>query len=281
VDSAPAAAAPRRDVPPPFGRIVCGVDGSRSDHLAVEQAVALAGASTALVFACVRESHGVGPTAQATISTDRADRALRQAVKAAREAGIDSAGEILSGREPSPVLLEEASRSDLLVLASHSGSRAEGIALGDTASAAVHRAKVPVLIARRPPEGAPFPKRILIATDGSADAERAVELSARVGHRYGSRVYLLSVDPGPHGDPKRIAVEAANLTAELGAEPAVLRASGHAHERIIDTAVRESVSLVAVGSRGLTGVHALGSVSERVAHRAPCSVLVARPARRD
>lgn len=37
-----------------------------------------------------------------------------------------------------------------------------------------------------------------------------------------------------------------------------------------------SVDLVVVGSRGLHGLTALGSVSERVAHRADCSVLVAR-----
>jgi nucleotide-binding universal stress UspA family protein len=36
--------------------------------------------------------------------------------------------------------------------------------------------------------------------------------------------------------------------------------------------------LVVVGSRGLHGVQALGSVSERVAHRAVCSVLVVRGA---
>jgi nucleotide-binding universal stress UspA family protein len=44
----------------------------------------------------------------------------------------------------------------------------------------------------------------------------------------------------------------------------------------VKTAANERVTLVAVGSRGLTGVRALGSVSERVAHQAPCSVLVAR-----
>ena len=32
--------------------------------------------------------------------------------------------------------------------------------------------------------------------------------------------------------------------------------------------------LLVLGSRGLRGVHALGSVSERAAHRAGCSVLV-------
>jgi nucleotide-binding universal stress UspA family protein len=136
---------------------------------------------------------------------------------------------------------------------------------------------VPVLLARRPPEGVLFPERILVATDGSADAERAVALTARIGHRHRSGVHLLSVDPGPHGDPKRISVDAVNLTAELGHEPTMLRASGHADEQILKVADEESVSLVAVGSRGLTGLRALGSVSERVAHRAHCSVLVARP----
>lgn len=276
--SAAASASARRDVPPPFGRIVCGVDGSRSGHLAVEQSIALAGPSTALVFVCVRERRGAGATRQATISAERADQALREAVQAAREAGIDAVAEVLPGHDPRRVLLDEASRSDLLVVASHGGSRAGGIAIGSTASAAVHRATVPVLVARRPPDGIAFPKRILVATDGSADAGRAVELTARIGHRFRSSVYLLSVDPGPHGDPKRIAVDAVDLTAELGGEPTVLRASGHADEHILATAAAESVSLVAVGSRGLTGLRALGSVSERVAHGAPCSVLVARPA---
>lgn len=275
---AAASASGRRDVPPPFGRIVCGVDGSRSAHVAVEQSIALAGENTALVFVCVRESRGAGATRQTTISDDRADSALREAVAAAGEAGIDAVAEILPGHDPRQVLLDEASRSDLLVVASHGGSRAGGIAIGSTASAAVHRARVPVLVARRPPEGVDFPKRILVATDGSADAERAVELTARIGHRHGARVYILSVDPEPHGDPKRIAVDAVDLAAELGGKPIVLRESGRADEHILKAAAEESVSLVAVGSRGLTGLRALGSVSERVAHRARSSVLVARPA---
>ena len=37
-----------------------------------------------------------------------------------------------------------------------------------------------------------------------------------------------------------------------------------------------NADIVVVGSRGLHGLKALGSVSERVAHQAPCSVLVVR-----
>ena len=245
--------------------------------MAVEQAIALSGPSTALVFVCVREARGAGATRQTTISADRADAALGDAVAVAREAGIDAAAEILPGHDPRTVLLDEASRSDLLVVASHGGSRAGGIALGSTASAADHRATVPVLIARRPPVGVAFPGRILVATDGSPHAARAVELTARIGHRHRASVYLLSVDPAPHGDPPHIAVDTVDLTAALGKQPTVLRVSGHADESILQAATSERIALLAVGSRGLSGARALGSVSERVAHRAPCSVLVARP----
>jgi nucleotide-binding universal stress UspA family protein len=41
-------------------------------------------------------------------------------------------------------------------------------------------------------------------------------------------------------------------------------------------AAAADADLVIVGSRGLHGVRSLGSVSERVAHEASCSVLVAR-----
>ncbi|HEX2415608.1 MAG TPA: universal stress protein [Thermoleophilaceae bacterium] len=186
--STPASTGARREVPPPFGRIVCGTDGSRSARLAVEQAIALSGPATALVFVCVREAGGVGATRRATITAERADQVL------------------------------------------------------------------------------PFPERPLVATDGSRDARRAVELAARIGrrHRFARR-------------PKRIAVDAVDLTAELGVEPTVIRAHGHPADVILDTAAREGVSLAVLGSRGLSGIRALGSVSERVAHRARCSVLVARP----
>jgi nucleotide-binding universal stress UspA family protein len=276
--SAPETTGRRKEIPPPFGRIVCGLDGSRSSSIAAEQAIALSGAGTALVFVCIREERGAGATRQTTITTERAESALETAVKAAHEAGVDAAAEILRGHDPRAVLLDEASRSDLLVVASHGGSRAIGIAFGSTASAAVHRAQVPVLVARRPPEGVGFPERILLASDGSAGAERAVELAARIGHANRASVYLLCVDPEPHGDPTRTATEAADLAAALGREPTVVRESGEPSERILELAASEKVTLIAVGSRGLTGARALGSVSERVAHRAPCSVLVARPA---
>jgi len=47
-------------------------------------------------------------------------------------------------------------------------------------------------------------------------------------------------------------------------------------EALIERAAEVDADLLVVGSRGVHGMAALGSVSERVAHRAGCSVLVVR-----
>jgi nucleotide-binding universal stress UspA family protein len=276
MSSAREAVGSRHDVPPEFGRIVCGIDASRTSPVAAEQAIALSGAGTALVFVCVREERGAGATHQATIAMERARTALERAVHAAHEAGVDASAEILPGNDPGAVLLDQASRADLLVVASHGRSRVDAIVLGSTAAAAVHHAEVPVLVARRPPQGVEFPREILVASDGSPGAGRPVELAARIGRAHRSDVYLLSVDPHPHGDPRRLATEIADLTAALGRRPTVIRERGKPSERIVQLASSERVSLVVLGSRGLTGIRAVESVSERVAQDASCSVLVAR-----
>jgi nucleotide-binding universal stress UspA family protein len=44
----------------------------------------------------------------------------------------------------------------------------------------------------------------------------------------------------------------------------------------IEALTRLETDLLVIGSRGLQGIKSLGSVSERVAHEARCSVLVVR-----
>jgi nucleotide-binding universal stress UspA family protein len=56
--------------------------------------------------------------------------------------------------------------------------------------------------------------------------------------------------------------------------PRLERRHGHPVEVLL--AAADNADLVVLGSRGLHGLPALGSVSERVAHRATCSVLVVR-----
>jgi len=83
----------------------------------------------------------------------------------------------------------------------------------------------------------------------------------------------LGTRPGVPG----LAVAASRATAdvEAGGELSALEVDEREPvEALLDAAGR--CDLLVLGARGLRGVRALGSVSERVAHRASSSVLVVR-----
>ena len=232
---------------PLFRRILCGVDGSPAAREAVVQAAALARPGSRIELMAVSCERGSGPNAQALLSHARAAEALDAAAKLADRPGIEVISTHRCEGSAAHALLAEAPRHDLLVLGSHGNSRAEGIMFGSTVTRAVHAAHLPVLVARRAPSDAPFPTRVLVGAEGSENAEAAVAAATEIARVFGSRVTLLGV----------------------GRE---------AHRRLVEEAAREHASLIIVGSRALSGVRALASTSERVAHEAPCSVLVLRPA---
>jgi len=62
-----------------------------------------------------------------------------------------------------------------------------------------------------------------------------------------------------------------------GAPPTVTDTPGQVAGQICEEAGADDSSLIVIGRRGLSGIKALGSVNGRVAHGAPCSVLVAPP----
>ena len=64
----------------------------------------------------------------------------------------------------------------------------------------------------------------------------------------------------------------------MGVDVESIQDVGHPGRTICDLAHTQSVNLILVGSRGLTGMKEmfLGSVSNYVTHHAPCSVLIVR-----
>jgi nucleotide-binding universal stress UspA family protein len=65
----------------------------------------------------------------------------------------------------------------------------------------------------------------------------------------------------------------------LGVSPIREMAMGRPERALVASAEREELDLMVVGHRGIRGVRrVLGSVSEHVAHHAPCSVMVVRNA---
>jgi nucleotide-binding universal stress UspA family protein len=282
--SAPIATPNRTDPGAVFENVLCGVDGSPSALEAVIQAAVLAGPGAHLDLICVQHALGEGRHAQANISDWRADEALTEARDAIRDLGVSWTRSIVSSPVPATKLLELLDGQlvtcpDLVAVGPHVRRRLGGIMLGSTGSTLLHRAPVPVLVARRAKEQDKWaPRTLLVASDGSPCASAAVDLAARIAARHGSAVAMVCAGHAADGSDLRhvLAEQAATLCRALGTEPAVLRLPGEAHREIPRLADELSASLILLGCRGTTGLRALGSVSERVAHSAHCSVLVAR-----
>jgi nucleotide-binding universal stress UspA family protein len=121
---------------------------------------------------------------------------------------------------------------------------------------------------------------VLVATDRSETAERAVRFAADMAGRYEAELLVLRVLVGDDGSGSR--AEAVRELAEhvegLAGErkrSAVVSADDPA-DAIVDAARREGADVVVVGSVGMSGRREflLRNVPNRVSHNAPCTVVI-------
>ena len=258
----------------PFKSILCAVDGSRGSGIALGQAIALCGPGTTLRFVAVAHEVTYGGHAQVDLSEAKAREALDEATRAAREAGVEASAELLHGGFTADLLLTEANGSDLLVIGCRNIPRRAGITLGDTASRLAHRAEGPLLVARGEAED-DFPRSVLLATDGSSASWPAARTAAKLAGARHAQLRVVYVPDGMHPEHYREVQKQVELAEQAtGAPPELLADPGSVPARIDEAARATRSSLIVIGKRGLRGVKALGSVSERVLHQAPSSVLV-------
>lgn len=252
-----------------FDRVVCGVDGSPAGIEALRQALCLRAPAGRLVAVTVAEwmvavRTGFEATKWAADLREHASRASEEAMRAI---GDDPSAEarVVEGR-PIPALLETArkERASLIAVGTHGMGRPAGALLGSVATAMLHDAPCPVLVARSAREGAWRPRTIVAGVDGSAESLEAAATARAIAERFGGDLRLLAALGGKP-------LEAGRLQ-ELGD---LDRVGAHPVDGLVDAS--RAIDLLVVGSRGLHGIRALGSVSERIAHRAACSVLVIRP----
>ena len=142
-----------------------------------------------------------------------------------------------------------------------------------------------------------FPTKILLATDGSREAELAAKTAIRVAQETGSELHVIHVlilPPQSAHDPYSFNTEAreqAEKRSRARLEELVGRIEtsggkvggshlgvGRPDAEIIDRAEEIGAGLIIVGSRGLGTIRRslTGSVSDSVVHYAHCPVLVAR-----
>jgi nucleotide-binding universal stress UspA family protein len=142
--------------------------------------------------------------------------------------------------------------------------------------------------------------RIVVGTDGSETAKRAVQEAAELAKQTGASLDVVSAfEPvpssrlreerlqapsdiehavNPHEDVNAILAEAERDVAESGVAVRTFARQGEAANAILDVAEEENADLIVVGNKGMTGAKRflLGSVPNQVSHHAPCSVLIIR-----
>ena len=202
---------------------------------------------------------------------------------------------------------------DMAIIGSRGLSRISGLLLGSVSEWVLNDASCSVLIGRPTARKAKLSSNlnILLATDGSRDAWKAVDVLKSFEFSVDTTVTLLHVlkkqiyETGQVvGSAGKSRTEFTKLAKDLcgdrgSAGVRLLKdtrdalssttlkiqeriALGHAAQEILKAARQQKSDLVIVGSKGLTGLRRLlmGSVAHTVSRHAPCSVLVVRSSKK-
>ncbi len=221
---------------------------------------------------------------------------------------------ILEIGPPAEKILEiaAAKKSDLIVVGAKGLRATLGILLGGVAQQVVEYAACPVLVVRAPFQGL---RRILLVTDGSSHSQSAVRYLARFPHPEDADIRVMHVLP-PEEFPimmepyvggwqtayaaqiddqaakvreqqkkegETLLARTSSLLARhgLSSTPVLLR--GDAATEIIGYVADNQVDLIVAGSRGLSEFKGfwMGSVSRKLVHYAPCSVLIVKQIKKE
>ena len=255
-----------------FSRVLVGIDGSQQALEAARQAAVLQDVDGRLTLFSSWDVLPLTAGGPRTLTRYEFEEQLERttaakALLAAREyvASLSApTGKLVRGT-PMAKLLEEIERDQhtLIAVGSSGKGRLRGIVEGAVATEIIHRARCSVLVARQ--AGTEFPRRIVVGVDGSIESAAAYAAAHYLAERFGGELRALVAWGG------KAAREHLVATITDGDHDDRREAPADALARAAETA-----DLVVVGSRGLHGVRALGSVSERVAHHASCSTLVVR-----
>ena len=135
--------------------------------------------------------------------------------------------------------------------------------------------------------------KLLVAYDGSKQAEKAFKLALDIASKYSAKMMVLSVARPPE-PPVAVELEAVlesatefykghfkcmkELTESLGIEATFEVRAGHPAEQIVHVANEENADAIVMGHRGESFFQKwlVGSVAKRVLSYAQCTVIVVR-----
>jgi nucleotide-binding universal stress UspA family protein len=256
---------------------------------------------------------------------------LRKAQEQAEAKGVRHAETVLDHGDAGKRILHHARNksADLIIMGSRGFGELTGLVLGSVSHKVFHLAPCSCVTVHCGDKQTSLDgfKSLLVPTDGSEPADKAVELASDIAGKYGAELTLLYVmwrgpsleklrasvdldqlsktardelDPALHPIAEHVSaglvppVVSRDALREIGEQvlergrrtaeakgvraPKLVLLDSDPARAIVNTAKREQVDLIAMGSRGLGGVEGLltGSVSYKVTHTARCSCMVVR-----
>ncbi len=289
--------------------VIAATDFSETAAAALDWAVELArqlGARVELVHAVTvpPSMPGYIPSMGLDFEADLrrgAQTRLAETAAALREKGAEVATFLAPGT-PSQVIVERAEALSALavVIGTRGLTGLRHLLLGSTTQRVVHGARCPVLTVHPGDLGRHRAIRtILVPTDFSRDAELAIgtahrllaplEQNARLIllHAYNLPIEYTAYGPIPTSinylqdtglEAERRLYEAAQPLQREGLEIETLAREGDPAHVIAEEAERRGADLIAMGTRGQSGLRHLliGSTAERVVEYAPCPVMTIR-----
>jgi len=238
---------------------------------------------------------------------DAEDQYLANCAARLREGGFTQVGyRLLDGDTVEQVAAHaEDNAIGLVVLATHGRGALSRLWLGSVSDALVRRLTMPMLLIR-PTEAAAVPaaerfRKVLVALDGSREAESALEPALALAHPDGCQLFLLRVVP-PVPIPGDVGMPAVPLVDEGLTETLTIQARTYVEgvaarlrsgkvavatrvevemgpaQAILHEAARSGAELIALATHGARGLRrmVLGSVADKVLRGADRPVLLTR-----
>lgn len=120
-------------------------------------------------------------------------------------------------------------------------------------------------------------ERILVGTDGSETAARAVARAVEVASTTGAALTIITAGPVDKGQAVVQAAAAEHAGRGVAIDTKVV--DSDPVSTLIDEARDGGYDLVVVGNKGMTGMSRffrLGSVPNKLSHHLPCSLLIVK-----
>jgi nucleotide-binding universal stress UspA family protein len=304
-----------------YRSILVPLDGSPHAEFALPHALGVADADTTLHLVLVHQSLELWDAMMPARYEDRWSEQLRERENAylqssaerLRAAGVARLETALEEGPVAATLAHYARQHDieLIAMTTHAVGGIERAWLGSVTDRVIREGAAPVLVVRPSDaqpgalRAAPPPRTLLVAWDGAAGSQLALEHATRLAQAGGGRIIVAHV-VAPYSGPtstflphaaeldreilveRRAAAdrELADVTAALAADSSVaahamVSVHGNTARGILELASEHRADLIVVGTHGRSGIGrtVLGSVADKVIRGATLPVLVCRQPR--